>query len=63
MILVLFYITPLSSNIFHNSNLDWCSHGGKQYLHTVLVFQLKIELPYDPAIPPLGVCPKKPPLI
>ena len=31
----------------------WCSHYGKQYEI------LKIELPYDPTIPLLGIFPKK----
>ena len=38
-------------------NVSWCSHYGK----TVWRFlrKLKIELPYDPAIPPLGIYPDK----
>ena len=38
-------------------NVNWCSHYGK----TVWRFlrKLKIELPYDPAIPFLGIYPDK----
>ena len=38
-------------------NVNWCSHYGK----TVWRFlkKLKIELPYDPAIPLLGMYPEK----
>ena len=37
-------------------NVKWCSHYGKQYK---CLWKLKIELPYGPAIPPLGVNPKQ----
>ena len=36
---------------------DWCSHCGKQY--GVTSKKLKMELPFDPAIPLLGIYPKK----
>ena len=39
-------------------NVNWCSHCKKQY--GGLSKKLKIELPYDPAIPLLGLYPKKP---
>ena len=35
-------------------NVNWFSHCGKQ------LRKLKIELPYDPAIPLLGIYPKNP---
>ena len=38
-------------------NAKWCSHYGKQYGGSSK--KLKIELPYDPAIPLLGIHPKK----
>ena len=34
-------------------NVNWCSHHGKQYGD--FFKKLKIELPYDPAIPLLGI--------
>ena len=34
-------------------NVSWCSHYGKQYRR--FLRKLKIELPYDPAIPLLGI--------
>ena len=39
-------------------NADWCSHYGR----TVWSFlkKLKMELPFDPVIPLLGIYPKKP---
>ena len=38
-------------------NVNWCNHYGE----TVWMFlrKLKIELPYDPAIPLLGIYPQK----
>ena len=43
-------------------NADWCSHCGKQYGDTSK--KLKMDLSYDPVIPPLGIYLKKPkPLI
>ena len=33
-------------------NVNWCSHYGEQY---EFLKKLKIELPYDPAIPLLGI--------
>ena len=38
-------------------NVNWCSHYGEQY--GVSSKKLKIELPYDPAIPLLGIYPDK----
>ena len=38
-------------------NVSWCSHYGKQYGR--FLRKLKIELPYDPAIPLLGIYPDK----
>ena len=38
-------------------NVNWYSHYGKQYGGSSK--KLKIELPYDPAIPLLGIHPKK----
>ena len=38
-------------------NVSWCSHYGKQYGGSSE--KLKIELPYDPAIPLLGIYPDK----
>ena len=34
-------------------NVNWCSHCGKEYGGSSK--KLKIELPYDPAIPLLGI--------
>ena len=34
-------------------NVSWCSHYGEQYGGSSK--KLKIELPYDPAIPLLGI--------
>ena len=34
-------------------NVNWCSHYGKQY--EVSLKKLGIKLPYDPAVPHLGV--------
>ena len=42
-------------------NINWYSHYGEQYggsLKNLKLF-LKIELPYDPAIPLLGIYPEK----
>ena len=36
-------------------NVNWCSHRGKQYGDS----SKNLELPYDPAIPLLGIYPKK----
>ena len=38
-------------------NVSWYRHYGKQYGESSE--KLKIELPYDPAIPLLGIFPKK----
>ena len=38
-------------------NVNWCSHYGKQY--GLFFKKLKIELPYDLAIPLLGIYPDK----
>ena len=38
-------------------NVNWCSHYGEQYGGSSE--KLKIELPYDPAIPLLGIYPDK----
>ena len=38
-------------------NVSWCSHCGEQYGGSLK--KLKIELPYDPAIPLLGIYPEK----
>ena len=38
-------------------NVNWCSHYGKQRGGSLK--KLKIELPYDPAIPLLGIYPEK----
>uniref|UniRef100_A0A8C9CJ30 Uncharacterized protein n=1 Tax=Phocoena sinus TaxID=42100 RepID=A0A8C9CJ30_PHOSS len=34
-------------------NVNWCSHYGEQYGGSFK--KLKLELPYDPAIPLLGI--------
>ena len=34
-------------------NVNWCSYYGEQY--GGFLIKLKIELPYDPAIPLLGI--------
>ena len=39
-------------------NADWCSHCGKQYRDTSE--KLKIDTPFDPVIPLLGIYPKEP---
>ena len=36
-----------------DGNKDWCSHYGEQYGDSLK--KLKIELPYNPAIPLLGI--------
>ena len=38
-------------------NVNWCSHYGKTVWR--LLKKFKIELPYDTAIPLLGICLKK----
>ena len=38
-------------------NVNWYSHYGEQYGGSVR--KLKTELPYDPAIPFLGICLEK----
>ena len=38
-------------------NVNGCSHYGEQYGRSSE--ELKIELPYDPAIPLLGIYPNK----
>ena len=38
-------------------NVNWCSHYGKQYGGSSK--KLKVEMPYDPAIPLLGIYPDK----
>ena len=38
-------------------NVNWYNHYGKQYGSSSK--KVKIELPYDPAIPLLGIYPKK----
>ena len=38
-------------------NVSWCIHDGKQ--HGVSSKKLRTELPYDSAIPLLGICPDK----
>ena len=38
-------------------NVDWYSHYREQYRGSLK--KLKIELPYDPAIPLLGIYPEK----
>ena len=39
-----------------SGNVNWCSHYGKHYF----VFRkLKTELPYDGAVPLLGIYPEK----
>ena len=38
-------------------NVNWYSHYGEQYGYSLK--KLKIELPYDPAIPLLDINPKK----
>ena len=42
---------------FVGGKINWCSHYGKQYGSFKNFF--KIELPYDPAIPLLGIHPKE----
>ena len=38
-------------------NVNWYSHYGEQYVSSLKI--LKLELPYDPAIPLLGIYPEK----
>ena len=38
-------------------NVNWCNHCGKQYGD--FLRKLKVELPYDPAIPLLSIYPEK----
>ena len=42
--------------IYTCGNINWWNHCGKQYGYPS---KLKIKLPYDPAIPFLGIYPKK----
>ena len=58
--------SPLLSSIIKKQkqkvgNVNWCSHYGKQYGGSQKNFKKKIlrKLPYDPAIPLLGIYPKK----
>ena len=45
--------------MFHVDEIvNWCSHYEKLYRNSSK--KLKIELPYDPAIPFLGICSEKP---
>ena len=39
-------------------NVNWCSHYGEHY-YIVSLKKLKIEVPYDPGIPFLGIYPEK----
>ena len=39
-----------------DGNINWYSHCGK---HEVFLKKLEMQLPYDPAIQPLGIYPKK----
>ena len=36
-------------------NVNWCSHYEEQY-GSYNLKKLKLELPYDPAIPLMGIC-------
>ena len=38
-------------------NVNWCSHYGEQYGGSLK--KLKIELPYDPGMPLLGIYPEE----
>ena len=40
-------------------NVNWYSHDGEQYGGSLKKEEVKIELPYDPAIPLLGIYPEK----
>ena len=39
-------------------DINWCNHSGKQYAGSFLK-KLKTDLPYDPAVPLLGIHPEK----
>ena len=39
----------MNSTLHLGGNVNWCSHCGEQYGGSLKI--LKIELPYDPAIP------------
>ena len=43
--------------LFVDGNVDWCSNYGKLWSY---LKKLKMELPYDPVIPLLGIYPMKP---
>ena len=47
-------VEDIESSYTIGGNVNWCSHHGKQFLK-----KLNIELPYDPAIPLLGIYPEK----
>ena len=50
--------TLVDNHVTIGGNADWYNHCGKtvwSYLK-----KIKLELPYDPAIPLLGIYPKKP---
>ena len=40
-------------------NVNWYSHHAEQYGSSLKKKKLKIELPYDPAIPLLGIYPEE----
>ena len=40
-------------------NVNWYSHYAEQYGSSLKKKKLKIELPYDPAIPLLGIYPEE----
>ena len=42
----------------NGGNLNWYNHDGDRYLGS-LKKKLKLELPYDPGIPLLGIYPEK----
>ena len=46
-----------NTKTFCPQNVNWCSHYGKQRGSSSK--NVKIELPYDPAIPLLGMYPEK----
>ena len=49
-------LIPLST---FGGNADWCSHCGRKAVWRFLK-KLKMDLPYEPETPLLGMYPKKP---
>ena len=51
------HLEKMEPSYIVGGNVKWCSHSGKQFWQ--FLKKLNIELPYDPAIPPLGIYPRE----